>query len=209
MTSKTLISLSLFLSLFSFSKCGKVGRNCSDNIYSFNSDSAKVYPDKDSIQVGDTLWLEASTPTTVKDSTTGKTVDYANAENMGIAISMLLFNENSTSNPNPTYGLSDFDFAIKEGSYYTSNQYANNYLYDEANGYYNFKIAVIAHQTGLYALSISDAINVYRKDDKCTKASFSITFQQTDQHLYLYQNLYPNQEISEYERTHLYCFKVY
>ena len=197
------------LMIFSTCTCKKdIIRNCADNVYTFKM-GASVYSDADSIQIGDTIWLEASTPTSVKDSLTGKIVDYSGAENMGIAVSLLLFVDNSIGNPNPIYALSNFDYIIKVGSLYTSDQYANNYLFDETNGNYIFKIGVVANQTGLYSMSISDAINVYRKNDECTKASFSITYQQTNQHLYLYQNLYPGQQISEYERTHLYCFKVY
>lgn len=63
------------------------GKDCLGSMYSFNT-KAKVYPDKDSIAIGDTIWLEVNTPTSLPDITSGKTVDYSDAANLGIAIQL-------------------------------------------------------------------------------------------------------------------------
>jgi len=207
--SKILITSLLAVILLSFSECRKFGKNCADNVYSFKSEGARAYPDNDSLNIGDTLWLEASVPTNLKDSISSAMVNYSGAENMGIAIALLSFHSGSVNDPGSSYVMDSFDFVVKTGILVTSDQFANNYEYFETNNSYNFKLGVIPKRIGIYAVSISDAINVFRKSDKCSKANFYLNFTNTDQHLYFYQNSRPGYIISNYEREHLYCFKVY
>lgn len=188
-----------------FATCRK---NCVETSYSFNI-SARAYPDKDSIHVGDTLWLEVNAPTTLHDNLSGTTVDYSGAENLGTAVKLLSINGGSLSDPGTSYVMDSFDFVLQIGRAYSSDQFANNYLYEGVNNEYKFRLAVIPKRTGTFCLGISDATNVYRNKNKCTKASFITNYNETNQHLYLYLNSRPGYDISNYERTHLYCFKVY
>ena len=83
------------------------------------------------------------------------------------------------------------------------------FKFDKINDSFFLKIAVIPKSTGIYALGISDDAGVHRKGDNCTKASFAFQFANTNQHLYYYENNRPGYTISDYERQHMYCFKVY
>lgn len=68
---------------------------------------------------------------------------------------------------------------------------------------------MIPKDTGRYVITISDAVNVYRKNDKCTKASFSINFSQTNQHFYLLNEWRPDLILDDNGKRHVYYFKVY
>ena len=48
-----------------------------------------------------------------------------------------------------------------------------------------FLLGVIPKQKGIYSILFSNSNNVYRKNDKCTKASFVLNFKNTNQHYYL------------------------
>lgn len=62
-----------------YSRCKPI--ICSDAIsYSFKVDSARAYQDKDSIRVGDTLWIEIDLPTQLQDINTNRIVDYNKRE---------------------------------------------------------------------------------------------------------------------------------
>lgn len=183
-------------------------KNCADTSYSFNL-NAHVHPDKESVHIGDTLWLYISTPTTLLDNISGKTIDHSRAKNLGISISFLSFHGGSISDPGASYVLDSFQYVLVNGSSYTTSQFADNYLFSEFNNSYQFKLGIISKRTGTFALTTSDATGVYTANNRCSKASFLINYIQTDQHLYLYQNSRPGYQIIDYESTHLYCFEVY
>lgn len=62
------------------------------------------------------------------------------------------------------------------------------FLFEERDNRYLFKLGVIPQQKGIYGIGFSDAVNVYRKSDNCTKAGFAINFENTNQHHYLNPN---------------------
>jgi hypothetical protein len=156
---------------------------CSDAIaYSFQVNNAKAYPDKDSIKTGDTLWIEISFPTKLQDLVTGNTIDYSNAANLGEDIGIIIFTGSSTSD----YANNNFDYFIANGKAgMTSINGVRNFLFSESNSSYLLKVSIIPKKTDIYGLGIGNPTGVYRKNDVCTKASFAISFSNTNQHLYL------------------------
>ena len=193
-----------------YSSCGKSIFGCPEESLSFHL-NAKAYPDKDSIHAGDTIWIELRAPTSLKDDISGKMIDYSGASNLGNAISIDKFIGGSISNPGTSYSANSFIYILSSGSAVNNSlsERIRSYLFEENNGLYFYKLGIIPKEAGVFAFAISDATNVYRKTDKCTKAHFNITFANTDQHLYFYQNNRPGYVISDYEQTHMYCFKVY
>ena len=175
---------------------------CTETVYNFEL-GIQAYPDNDSINIGDTIWLEVNVPTTFTDIQTGRAIDYSNAANLGSAIGLieLLGNSNSRESAN------DFSYFLAKGrSINNPNQnLIREYSFEELNSKYIFKLGVIPAKTGVYRISVSDAANVYRQEDKCTEASFRINFKSTNQHLYYNEQNYgvvvplPNNG---------YCFKV-
>ena len=181
---------------------------CADaNNYSFNI-NVQAYPSKDSIQVGDTIWLESNSPTQLKDSLMGNVIDYSGAKNLGTLITLLQFG----SGANVIGAIKNFNInAVKGARFGNSTDPSSNeeYLFIEENNSFKLKIAIIAKDTGRFVLSVSNAAGVYKSNDVCTKASFEIDFQNTDQHFYLLQLWRPDLMLDELGKPKVYYFKVY
>ena len=58
----------------------------------------------------------------------------------------------------------------------------------QQNDRYLFKLGIIPKEVGVFGVGFSNAANVYRKNDACTKANFTINFKGTNQHYYLNPN---------------------
>ncbi len=180
------ISLLLIVAFLSiFSTCKKGGLGCANTVYFFQI-GIKAYPDIDSIHVGDTLWLEINTSSILKDSLSGKMINYSNTENLGSAVAFEKIIDPETF----TACTQSFAYLFKEGKEVQNSQ-ANllkEYVFNEQAGYYIFKLGLIAKETGTFVVAFGNAANVYRSTDKCTKASFEIDFENTNQHYYLNPN---------------------
>jgi hypothetical protein len=193
-----------------FSTCKKGLLGCANTVYYFKA-AAQEYHDNDSIPVGDTVWIEFNLPTSFIDLSSNKQIDYSNSINFGNFIRELKFTGGSILDPGTEYSPQDFKYILIVGNP-TQNNFPKEgqaYNFSELNNSYKLKVGLIPTMPGIYALSISDADGVYRKGDECTKAHFYFQLNNTNQHLYLYQNNRPGYQISDYERAHLYCFKVY
>jgi len=163
-------------------QCNK-SLDCANNRYGFEI-GIKAYPDKDSVKVGDTLWLEMNEPTTLKDGGTGNMVDYSGAANLGSVIS---FHRLSPANEFTEPSAGKFKMLLIEGRQVESidSTWERQYLFAELDQFYVFKIGIISKDTGIFRLIFSNAANIYRNSDRCTKAAFSINFKNTDQHYHL------------------------
>jgi len=159
---------------------------CAEVVYNFEI-GVKAYPDKDSINIGDTIWLSVNQSVNLKDVSTGRMVNYSNAANLGSAIA---FHKLSDANQFTIGAAKFFEFKLVNGAE-TNNAdptYLHEYLFEEKTDYYLFKLGIIPKEKGVYGLIFSNAGNVYRKNDKCTKANFTLNFKNTNQHYYLNPN---------------------
>ncbi len=189
-----------------FSTCNKGGLGCANALYNFNIPES-ITPDKDSIQIGDTLFLNVSTSSSLSDLQRGTVINYSNTENLGNVVTLLRFAPLNTD----VGAINNFKFIFKKGSQIKAIDPLSqmDVLFDEGNGSYIFSLAIIANDTGRYALTIGDAADVYRKNDKCTKANFSINFQNTNQHFYWLNEWRPDLTLDDNSKRHVYYFKVY
>ena len=160
---------------------------CAGSVYSFALE-LKAYPDHDSLRIGDTIWLEVDAPTSLTDLQTGREIDYSGAANLGSAIS---FQALSRETGQFTIdAVEKFNFLLVqriEVENRSPNLY-KGYNFAEVNGRYVFKLGLVPKEQGTFGLIFSNADNVYRKTDNCTKASFGLTFKNTNQHYYLNPN---------------------
>ena len=148
--------------------------------------------------------------TTLKDKTTGNMIDYSSAGNLGTTLSFGEFIGGSISNPGGIAAVSSFGYKLITGdeiSTYLPEQ-VKAYNFIETPGMYNFKLAIIAKKKGIFAISVGNAANVFRKDDKCTKAAFAIPLKETNNHIYFLQQNRPGYTPSGLELTNMYRFKV-
>jgi hypothetical protein len=192
-----------------FATCNKK-LDCTQTVYSFEG-NYKAYPDLDSIHINDTIWIELNEPTQLQDLMTNRWVDYSGAENFGPSIQYLQLTGGDVLNTGVVPAGNLFDNVLILGTTIPSNQpeLVLGFKCKEENGMYRFKLGIVPKSNGLFTIGASDATGVYRKSNKCDKASFSLIFKNTNQHLYLYEQSRPGYTPSMYERSHLYVFKVY
>ena len=207
---KTYIFCVLILYLNLYAGCRKGGITCKQTVYSFEG-NYKAYPDLDSIHINDTIWVDSNIPTRLKDLFNNEMVDYSGAENLGMAIGYVEFTSGNVLNPGVIAAANSFDNILIKGFTLESlnPEQTRAFRFKEEDGNYKFKLGIVPKKKGLFMISPGSAANVFRKNDKCTKAAFSLTFKETNQHLYLYEQSRPGYVLSEYDRGHLYAFKVY
>lgn len=183
--------------------------DCSQSIYSF-AINVVAHPDLDSISINDTIWLEINSSTNLNEIQTGRQIDYNNAENIGSAITFLEFIGGDINNPGVVGSTSSFNYNLILGSAIMNplSEQIKEYKFLEEQGNYKFRLGIIPKKKGIFGIGIGNAANVYRKNDKCTKANFAITFKNTKQHLYFLEENRPGYTPSGTELTNLYCFKV-
>jgi hypothetical protein len=197
-----IVSILLLIGIASLQfQCNK-GLRCAETVYGFGI-SIKAYPDNEILKIGDTLWFDINEATTLKDGT-GNMVDYSGAVNLGCVVN---FDRLSPANQFTEASADRFRFLLNKGQQTQSIDatFAREYLFREENGLYLFQLGIIPKDTGTFRVLFSDAANVYRKQDKCTKATFSLLFKNTDQHYYL--SPFYNGDTSLVGRD--YYFKVY
>jgi hypothetical protein len=188
--------------IFTSSTCKKNG-NCTETSYSFEA-PAKVINPYDSIMVGDTIWLEINAPITQKELLSGQITSFSNALNLGTAIGFgELINPNS-----PVYAANEFNYVLIKGTNVANPNTLGirEYRFLESTSAYEFRLGIIPKRKGVFNFGLSNAANVYRKSDKCTKAFYRIYFKETPLHLYYLRQIFGTNIDSSYSSP--YCFKV-
>ena len=173
----------LIFFISTYSTCKKNG-SCTESRYSFEI-GVKATPNSDSLLINDTIWLVLDEPVNLLDKTTNTVVDYSNSANLGSAIGFQKAIFAPTLNFIPA--VEKFVFRNIEGieTNNSNPSLLKEYLFTENNGRYKFKLGVVAKDTGIFRFVFSNAANVYRKNNSCTKAFFEINFKETNQHRYL------------------------
>lgn len=168
-----------------FSTCKKNGLGCVESNVFFNVD-AKVFPDKDSINIGDTIYVEVNIPTTLIDQN-NNSVDYSKASNLGTSMGFVKLVSDSPivlDNAVP-----DFNFDLVSGKEISSPNVKlyKDYFFEESGGRYLFKLAIIPKSGGTFSFNLENATGVMRKGNSCPKAAFNFLLKNTtNQHYYLY-----------------------
>ena len=170
--------LLLLSTILIYATCKK-NSDCANSVYAFSSE-IKAYPDVDSINIADTIFLELNHPIISRDINSRVEVNYKNAANFGTAIG---FAEFISSNNTNTEVASKFSYKLIWGMEQVRQDSIKfrEFRFVEINQFYKFKLAIVPKFKGVFKLFVSNAANVYRIDDKCTKAGFVINFTNTNQ----------------------------
>lgn len=195
--------LLLFCTILIYATCKK-NSDCANTVYVFSSE-IKAYPDLDSVNIGDTIFLELNQPVISRDINSRVEVNYKNAVNFGTAIGFAEFISSSNIN---TEAASKFNYKLVLGieQVRPDSIKFREFRFVETDQFYKFKLAIVPRFRGVFKLFVSNAANVYRIDDKCTKAGFAINFTNTNQHLYLNEVSFPG--IIPPSGGGIYLFKV-
>ncbi len=185
MDTKVIAVVVLIYATTVYSACKKNILGCTESNYSFKLD-AQVYPDRDTINIGDTIWVEVNSPEVFTDQISNQQINFSNANNLGtdMGFGKLI----SVSPIQKAYAVNDFNFVLLEGKEITSPnpQLIKEYLFSDINGRYKFKLGVIPKSSGTYSFNLGNAVHVYRNGNSCPKADFQMQLIQTNQHYYLY-----------------------
>lgn len=197
---KLFITLILTSLIINGCDCKKEG--CSDEKFLFEV-SVKASPDRDSILINDTIWLEINESVNLKDLTTNTFVNFNNAANLGSTIGF----EELLGNSQRQDAVIDFSYFLTSGTEISSINPARfkEYLLKEESGRYIFRLGIIPKKIGIFRIGFSDAANVFIKNNGCKKADFKILFKNTNQHLYFNDQ---NFGIITPIPNAMYCFKV-
>jgi hypothetical protein len=187
-----------------YGNCSK-NKGClgTKNGYSFSMDS-RLFPDSDSINIGDTLWLEIRGPVLMRDNLSGQMINYTNAANLGTVVALIELLGSS----NFRGAFPDFNLFLKKGVNVPNPKdpmRLKEFSFAETNGEYIFLLGVIPQRTGIYRIGFENAANVYGENEGCIKSGFSFAIKNTNCHAY-YNN--QNFGITNTDSTRLYCFKV-
>jgi hypothetical protein len=204
-----IIILCIIYQLCISASCSR-NKNCIEKTYLF-SINIRVFPDMDSVNINDTVWLEFISPTRLTDVVSGNSINYDNAINLGTSINFYQFTGGSFSNPGAIAAVDAFEYKLVYGVFVPDDVLPNqnkDYHFIQVNSEYKFKLGIIPKRIGVFSFSPSNSGTVRRANDNFSKAGFDIIFSNTSQHLFFYEQNRPGYTPSEYERTHMYCFKV-
>ncbi|MBD3750709.1 MAG: hypothetical protein IE931_14575 [Sphingobacteriales bacterium] len=201
----TITILLIIVLTMTFSTCRKGGLGCANTVYNFQI-AAKIRPNLDSIHIGDTIWIELNTSTNLTDVVSNKIINYSGAKNLGTLIG---FGDYSILN-NPVPSANNFTTILIKGKEINNPNklQVREYLFEEQNDRYILKLGIIANKKGIFGIGLSNAQNVYRASDECSKAFFNIILQDTRQHYYLNPNI-NSSNTDTIKPTGSYYFKVY
>lgn len=183
-------------------------KSCIEANYAFEA-TIQLFPDDSIIHIGDTLWLNCSFPTRLKNISTGELIDYSNATDIESTLSIAkLINGNMI----PQGSVYNFNYVSEIGQIYNatnipSPQTVQQLRFQQVGTNYQIKIGIIARDTGVFALGIGDGLSNSRNHSKkCEKASFQFTISETSQHINYYQAWRPGYTLSPSDISKLYCF---
>jgi hypothetical protein len=216
-TTNTIITTKYFSIILFFAFYVVVNESCGNELcrevkYSFAIQS-QLLQDKDSIKMGDTIFLQSHTPKKMPDVLSGATIDYSNSTNFG---SVLSIGELIKDSSFPRGAVLDFAYLSVKGKIYNdvnipSPNTVQQLTYGETDTEYELKVAVIPQKKGIYVMAVGDGMSSGRRGKAvgCQKADIGISLINTNQHTYFYQLWRPGYQLTDYDLRHIYCFKVY
>lgn len=166
----------------------------------------------DSVNIGDTVFLISSFSSMLKDQNTSAQVNYSGSTAIGstLAVNQLISTDSLAKD-----AVFNFDYFSIKGRIYNDKNIPSpdgvqQMTWEELDGNYELKIGIIPKVRGLYVLVVGNGISNGQKNSRnCSKASFNISLENTDQHFYLLYDWNPNAQFFGDGKSRVYYFKVY
>jgi hypothetical protein len=177
---------------------------CNEPDYNF-SVFESFSPEKDSVNIGDTLYLNCEIPKMIRDNNTGQIINFSNLGNLG---DNLVISDISKFSDAKRDAADSFSYINIYGKIYSDNNGARQLQFMETDSSYRLKVGLILLKAGLYVFTIPDDTGVYRNGHlKCGVGNYAVLNSNVNKHLYLFEDLW-GPIISTYDRYRSYCIKV-
>jgi hypothetical protein len=163
---------------------------CSNQVqYLFYRGNTSVYPNNDSVNVGDTIWFNSTIPEKLKWVTVNGdsvTEDFSNASDMVTNLNMSeLIGQNDFRG-----AVDSFEFLPLKGEINpipATPGLGKAAQYAKISSSYVCSFAIVPKKKGIYLIQILD---IFKATKKCTNASVQIVYSGDDQHLHYLKDIY-------------------
>lgn len=160
-------------------------------------------PEKESMNIGDTLYLDCKIPKMEKDNNTGQVINFSNLANLG---DNLIISDISKFDAKRE-AADSFSYVNIYGKIYSDNNGAKQFQFMETDSTYRLKVGLILLKAGSYIFTIPDIPGVYRNGHiRCGVGNYAVLNSNINKHLYLFEDLWG--ALSIYDRNRSYCIKV-
>lgn len=182
---------------------------CTPHTYSFDGGTSYVYPENDSVHIGDTILIKSSTPAILKHTVNSS----SDTQNYSIIGSNNLLSDIHLTTPtgiNKQNGAVDsFVFFQVKGGFKSNNlnlSTTKTISYELKDNQYVNEFGIIAQKKGVYFLYVLGIGGI----KNCDKFSINIVNTNQDNHLqYLKNTYYGGGPVPRIDSVNGYFFKVY
>ena len=199
----------LFFSLFSFlfATCKKNKSECIGNAYKLK-ETWNVLPQKDSINIGDTLIFSSIFSNRPFDFNSNTNVDLSGDALIGTPFDLRIVKGLSDLRP----AIDSFSLFLLEGRYKNNDlkpSQIKDIFWTELNSQYKIKIGIIARKKGDYIITIPDAIGRLNKSNECESgAGIILSNSNIKNNAYLSHPYYGLSYVPGTDSTHIFCIRV-
>lgn len=200
-----LITLGIITSMMATCKKSE----CISNSYSLK-ESWSITPERDSINVGDTLNFISKFLIQPFDYNSNKNVNFGGGASVNTTLVIYCLRPNAT---NVLSGRDSFNFLELKGKVVSDPNPINNHIkqvyHEEVNNNYELNFKMVALKKGIFAIILSDGLAIKKNGTPCDDgAGILYTNANTNNHVYYQEQFYGTTNIPPSNRTHTYCFKV-
>ncbi len=200
-----LITISGIIFLNFFATCKKA--ECIGNAYSLK-ETWKITPEKDSINIGDTIIFTSTFSNNPYDYNSKSNVNFSGKINVGtpFAIRSIMGYNNLVD------AVDSFTTFLISGSYKLNDKVPKRIIdiaWIETNNNVSISFGIIARKKGDYVFTVPDAIGNIRGENTCQNGiGISLTNSNIDNNIELNYPYYGGSNVPLNENLHAYCIRV-
>ena len=204
-----ILQTTIIFVFFSFlsSTCKKKKGECIGNTYQLK-ETWNILPQRDSINIGDTLIFSSNFSNRPFDFNTNSNVDFSGNALVGTPFMVRIIRGYNDLRP----AIDSFSLFLLDGRY-NDNDIKPSQIKDifwmESNSAYKIKIGIIARKKGEYLITIPDAIGKLTKDNSCASgAGIYLSNNNIKNNMYLFYPYYGGSFVPQNDSTHNFCIRV-